>query len=83
MKNANLLIGLGLGLLVGAAAGIYLASSEEKRAEYLDEINSKVDKAKEKIKKVVNDGLEELEKVGDVINQAVHNAASKADVQPD
>jgi gas vesicle protein len=81
MKSANLFIGLGLGLLVGAAVGIYLASSDEKKEEYLDEINARVDKAKEKIGKAINDGLGELEKVGEKISQAVQNVGSSAETQ--
>ena len=77
MRSANLIIGLGLGLLIGAVAGIYYASSDEKKEEYIDEINSKVKKAKEKIGKVVNDGLEELEKVGDKINETFQNVSSR------
>ena len=82
MKSANLFIGLGLGLLVGAAVGAYLAASEEKKKEYMDNLSSKVDKAKEKIGKVLNDGLEELGKVGDKINQAVRKAGSCVEEQP-
>ena len=82
MKSANLFIGLGVGLLVGAAVGIYLTASDEKKKEYMDNINSKVDKAKEKIGKAISDGLEELEKVGDKINQAVRNAGSTVEAEP-
>ncbi|MDR2805645.1 MAG: hypothetical protein LBB85_08415 [Dysgonamonadaceae bacterium] len=77
MKSANLLIGLGVGLLIGAVAGIYFSSSDEEKAEYLNEINAKVDKAKEKIGKMVNDGLDELEKASDKINHVAQNAISR------
>jgi gas vesicle protein len=57
MKNANLFIGLGIGLLIGAAAGIYFASGDEQKEQYMDEINSKVDKAKEKINHVAQEAI--------------------------
>jgi len=81
MKNANLLIGLGIGLLIGAAVGIYLTSSDEEKEEYMNDINSKVDEVKEKIGKVVNDGLGELEKASSKVNQVAKNTASKIKAQ--
>jgi gas vesicle protein len=77
MKSLNLFIGLGVGLLVGAALGIYLTASDEEKAEYADEINSKVDKAKEKIGKAVNDGITELEKAGDKVAQVAQDTISR------
>ena len=77
MKAANLFIGLGVGLLVGTAVGIYLASTDEQREEFIDEVNNKVDKAKEKIGKAVDAGLEELGKAGDKINEIAQNVVSK------
>ncbi|GHT86500.1 hypothetical protein FACS18947_6390 [Bacteroidia bacterium] len=77
MKTSSLLIGLGAGLLVGTAIGLYLASSEEDRAEFLEKINSQVDKAKEKIGKVVDDGLQELNKVTEKVTQAAQTIISK------
>jgi gas vesicle protein len=77
MKSSNLFIGLGIGLLVGAAVGLYFASSEEEREEYVDEINSKVDKAKQKIGKVVDQGLEELEKASDKVTQVAQDTISR------
>jgi gas vesicle protein len=77
MKSSNLFIGLGVGLLVGAALGVYFTASDEEKAEYVDEINSKVDKAKEKIGKVVNDGIAELEKAGDKVTQVAQDTISR------
>jgi predicted nucleotide-binding protein (sugar kinase/HSP70/actin superfamily) len=81
MKNANLFIGLGIGLLVGAAVGAYFATSDEKKQEYMEELNARVIKAKEKVGKAVSDGLEQLEKVGDKINKAAQDVFSKAKEQ--
>ena len=64
MKSSGLLIGLGVGLLVGAAIGVYLASSEEDKAEFVDNVNETISKAKQKIGKMVNDGLEAVENHG-------------------
>ena len=58
MKSSSLLIGLGVGLLVGAAIGVYLASSEEDKVQFADNVNETISKAKKKIGKIVNDGLE-------------------------
>ena len=83
MRSANLLIGLGLGLLAGAAIGVYLASSDEQKEEFMDEVNSKVNNAKEQIGKAVDTGLEELGKVGDKITQTVQDVVSKVKAQPE
>ena len=83
MKSANLLVGLGLGLLVGAAVGIYLASNDEQKEEFIDDINSKVNNAKEKIGQAVDAGLEELGKVSEKISQAAQEVVSKVKMQPD
>jgi uncharacterized protein YjbJ (UPF0337 family) len=77
MKSSSLLIGLGVGLLVGTAIGLYLASDEEDRAELLGKINSQVDKAKEKIGKVVDDSLQELNKVTEKVTQVAQSVISK------
>ena len=64
MKSSGLLIGLGVGLLVGAAIGVYWASSEEDKAEFVDNVNETISKAKQKIGQIVNDGLEAVENHG-------------------
>jgi hypothetical protein len=63
MKNSSLFIGLGIGLLAGAAIGAYLASSDDDKAKLKDGINSTVEKAKKTIGKIVDEGLEKLDKV--------------------
>ena len=77
MKSSNLFIGLGIGLLVGAAIGLYIATDDEKKAEIIDEIKSKADDAKKSIGKVVKQGLEELDKAIEVVNQAAKDTISK------
>ena len=66
MKNAGLLVGLGIGALLGTAIGAYLAASEEDKAKWRSDVNStvdkakqSVDKAKQKINKVIDDNLSE------------------------
>jgi uncharacterized membrane-anchored protein YhcB (DUF1043 family) len=54
MRNSNLWLGLGIGLLVGAAVGAYYAASDEKKAEIADYISDKVDQAKKKIGEIVD-----------------------------
>jgi gas vesicle protein len=58
MKSAGLLIGLGIGALVGVAIGAYLVASEEDKAQWKENINSSVDKAKQKINKVIDENLQ-------------------------
>jgi len=59
MKNAGLLVGLGIGALLGTAIGAYLAASEEDKAKWRSDVNSTVDKAKQKINKVIDENLSE------------------------
>ena len=77
MKNSGLFIGLGIGLLIGAAIGLYIASDDEQKAGLLDEIKSKAEDAKKSIGKVVKQGLEELDKAVETVNQATQDTISK------
>ena len=77
MKNSSLFIGLGIGLLVGTAIGLYIASDEEDKAELLDEINAKVDRAKKSIGKIVEQGLDELDKAAEIVNKAAQDTVAK------
>jgi len=77
MKNSGLFIGLGAGLLIGAAIGLYFASSDEQKAELMDEIKSKADDAKKSIGKVVKQGLDELDKAVEIVNQTAKDTISK------
>lgn len=57
MKGASLLIGLGIGALIGVAFGAYLVASEEDKAKWKEDVSSTVDKAKQKINKVIDENL--------------------------
>jgi gas vesicle protein len=81
MKTSGLFIGLGVGLLVGAAVGAYLISSDEQKAEWMDEINSTVNNAKKAIGKVVDEGKEELDKAAEKITKVAQDTISKAKQQ--
>jgi len=77
MKNSVLFIGLGVGLLIGAAIGLYIATDDEKKAEVMDDIRSKAEDAKKSIGKVVKQGLEELDKAVDTVKQTARDTISK------
>lgn len=77
MKNSILFIGLGVGLLVGAAMGLYIATDEEKKARVMDDIKNKTDDAKKSIGKVVKQGLDELDKAVEAVNKAAKDTISK------
>jgi len=79
--NSKLFIGLGLGLLAGAAIGLYLASSEEDKAKFMAKVNDSIDNAKETVSKVVDDGLEQLARAtGKASKVAQDNVSEKEDV---
>jgi len=77
MKNSSLFIGLGIGLLVGAAIGLYIATGDEEKAEFIDEIRNKADDAKKSIGKVVKHSVEELEKAVETVKQTAKDTVSK------
>jgi gas vesicle protein len=83
MKNSGLFIGLGVGLLVGAALGLFVASSEEQKAEWRDDIKTKMGEAKKGVGKAVKQGLEELDKAVETVKKTVQDAISKkeADIE--
>ena len=80
-ENSKLFIGLGLGLLVGAAIGIYLTSSNEEKAQLLNLANSKVGKIKDTVCEKINESLDQLDSVTDKASQVAHGAISKAKEQ--
>ena len=75
--NSKLFIGLGLGLLAGAAIGIYLASSDEDKAEFMEKVNTSVGNAKKVINKTVDDGLEQLARATGKVSKAVSDNISE------
>jgi len=77
MKSSSLFIGLGIGLLVGAAMGLFIASDDEKKAKFMEDIKNKAEDAKKGISNVVKQGMEELDKAVDVINQTAQDTISK------
>ena len=77
MKNSGLFIGLGVGLLIGAAMGLYIATDDVKKAEFIGDVKSKAEDAKKSIGKVVKQGLDELDKAVEAVNQAARDTISK------
>jgi len=81
MKNSGLFIGLGVGLLAGAALGLFIASSEEQKAEWTDDIKNKVDEAKKSVGKVVKQGLDELDKTVESVKKTIRDTISKEEAE--
>ena len=77
MKNSSLFLGLGIGLLVGAAVTAYLITSDEEKQELMDEISSAVNKAKKSVGKVVDDGLAEINKTAEKVSKVAQDTISK------
>ena len=59
MKSSRFIVGLIIGAAIGATACYLL--SKENREEFLDQINDTVDKAKRKIGKAIDQGIEGLD----------------------
>jgi len=85
MKNSGLFIGLGVGLLIGGALGLFFASSEEQKAELANDIKTKMDEAKKNVGKVVKQGLDELDKAVETVKKTVQDTISKkgAEAEPE
>ncbi|MDR0428281.1 MAG: hypothetical protein LBH12_06720 [Dysgonamonadaceae bacterium] len=77
MKSSSLFLGLGIGLLVGAAVTAYLITSDDDKQEFFNEIGSAIKKAKKSISQVVDDGLDELNKTADKVTKAAQDSISK------
>ena len=77
MKSSSLLLGLGIGLLVGAAVTAYLVTSDEDKQEFMDEIGSAVNKAKKSIGKVIDDGLDKISQTADKVTKVAQDAISE------
>ena len=73
--NSKLILGLVIGAAVGAAA-CYLMN-RENREELLDQINDTVDKAKRKIGKAIDQGIEGLDIVVDRVNTLAQTAVNR------
>ena len=68
-----------LGLIVGAAAGAaacYLMN-KDNREDLLGQINDTVDKAKKKIGKAIDHGIEELDLAVDKVNTLAQTAVNR------
>lgn len=68
-----------LGLIVGAAVGVaasYLMN-KDNREDLLGQINDTVDKAKKKIGKAIDHGIEELDLAVDKVNTLAQTAVNR------
>ena len=81
MKNSNLFLGIGIGLLVGAALATYLVTSDEDKQEFMDDVNATIKRAKKTIGKVVDEGMEELDKAADKVSKVAQETVSKVKSQ--
>ena len=73
--NSKLIVGLIIGAAVGAAA-CYLMN-KENREELLDQINDTVDKAKRKLGKAIDQGIEGLDIAVDRVNTLAQTAVNR------
>lgn len=69
MEKSKLFIGLGLGLLAGAAVGLYFATTKEEKEDFADNVSEAVHKARKAIKKAVKEGVEELQDTAEEVNK--------------
>lgn len=81
MKNSNLFLGIGIGLLVGTAVAAYLLTSDEDKLDFMEEVNTAVKKARKTIDRVVDDGLDELNKAADKASKLAQETVSKVKKQ--
>lgn len=77
MKKSNLFIGIGVGLLVGAAVGVYFATSDEEKKKIADDLEDAVSKAKKSIKKAVDNGLDDLDYAAEKISRKAKHEYKK------
>ena len=59
MKKSSIWLGLAIGAAVGTALGYVVAS--DKKEEWLEEVNSLVDKVKTGVKDAINKGKKTIE----------------------
>jgi len=81
MKSSGLFIGLGVGLLMGAAIGLFMASSEEQKAEWSNNFKTKVGDTKKSVGKAVKHGLDELDKAVETVKKTVQDTISNKEAE--
>jgi ribosome recycling factor len=60
MKDSRLIIGIGAGLLLGAAAIWYFSKDEEERQRMIEDVEKSIRKAKKNIRHQFEDSIEDL-----------------------
>lgn len=60
-SDAKLLLGLGIGVALGAAVGYILGTDKDKKEEWLDQANEFADKVKANVKSAIYKGKSEVE----------------------
>jgi len=68
-SEGKLLLGLGIGIALGAAIGYVLAS--DKKEEWLEQANELLDKVKAGVKTVINKGQEQVQSLKEDIDDCL------------
>lgn len=69
-KTASNLLFLAIGAAIGAAVGYVAATDKDKKEEWLNDVNSLVNRVKGNVKNVANKGKEKLEEIASNVNAA-------------
>lgn len=80
-EDSRLALGLIIGAAVGAAVAGLILYNHYSEGSLVDEIQEAADKAKKRVSKVVQDGLDELEDVSDKITKKAQRVLKKAPIE--
>jgi hypothetical protein len=77
MNNSKLLIGLGIGLVVGASVATYFTISDKDKRKIVRKIDRATRKAKNSATRAINHRIDELEEKAEHLEKMARNTAKK------